>query len=321
VRAAPRHDAVAAGGRVARMSLLDAAVRWGLPLVPRPVLWSVAKRYVAGDRLEAALARIEQVRGEGFGAIADVLGEGVEDRDGAHAARDEYLRLVDALDAVDETCVVSVKPTHLGLLVDEGLCEAMLEELCARCAPRGRLVRFEMEDAPTIDGTLSVYRRVRARHDNVGCVLQSRLFRTADDVEALLDGPPLDVRLVKGIYLEPPSIAWTDREPIRQSYVRLGRRLLEGGARVGFATHDDALADAVRGMLEELGLRVGGERYEFQCLMGVRAPYARALRDEGHRVRIYVPYGRDWRPYTLRRLRHNPEIARHVLRALVRGER
>ena len=304
------------------MSVFDALVRWGLPLVPGPLLWAVARRYVAGAGRADALARVEGFLAQGYGAIVDVLGEGVRERRDALAARDEYVQLADALDAADADGEISVKPTHLGLVLDHGLCEALLDELCARCEPRGRRVRFEMEDAPTIDATLAVFARVRARRANVGCVLQSRLFRTADDVEGLLDVPgPLDVRLVKGIYLEPAAIAWTEREPIRESYARLGRRLLEGGAHVAFATHDEALADAVRGMLAELGLERGGERYDFECLMGVRAAFAEALRAEGHRVKIYVPYGPDWRPYTLRRLRKNPEIARHVVRALLRGER
>lgn len=304
------------------MSVFDALVRWGLPLVPRALLWTIARRYVAGATRAEALARVAALRAQGYGTIIDVLGEGVRARADALAARDEYLRLADALDAAGADGQISVKPTHLGLLLDPGLCEALLDELCVRCAPSGRRVRFEMEDAPTIDATLDVFGRVRARRDNVGCVLQSRLFRTADDVEMLLDAPgPLDVRLVKGIYLEPASIAWTEPEPIRESYARLGRRLLEGGAHVAFATHDDALADAARGMLREFGIERGSERYDFECLMGVRAAFAEALRVEGHHVKIYVPYGPDWRPYTLRRLRKNPEIARHVARALLLGER
>ncbi|HEX5011895.1 MAG TPA: proline dehydrogenase family protein, partial [Planctomycetota bacterium] len=170
------------------MSLLDGVVRAGLPLVPRRVLWTVARRYVAGDDLPAALAAIARLRGEGFGTILDVLGEGVENVAQAQAAAAEYQRALQALPAVDAGCVVSVKPTHLGLLLDPALCERLLSELCTAAARQGRRVRFEMEDAPTVDGTLAVFRALRARHPNLGCVLQARLFRTEADARAARAG-------------------------------------------------------------------------------------------------------------------------------------
>ena len=309
------------------MSLFTTLVRRALPLVPKSVIWTVARRYVAGASLEDALARVRTVKADGFGSILDILGEGVGTREGAREAVAEYHRALEALPAVDEDATISVKPTHLGLLLDPDLCAELLGELCAAAASHGRRVRFEMEDAPTIDGTLDVFRRVRREHPNVGCVLQARLFRTAADVDALLaDGPGLDVRLVKGIYLEPPEIAWTEPADISRSYAELADRLLAGGATLGLATHDTALADTCIGLLEKHGrlaradAPAGGGAgddpgYEFQLLMGVRLDEARRLRDDGHPVRIYVPYGKDWHAYTQRRLAHNPEIARHVTRA------
>ena len=306
------------------MSVLDGVVRAGLPLVPRRLLWTVARRYVAGDRLSDALTAVARLRGEGFGTILDVLGEGVASVAQAQAAAAEYQRALAALPAVDPGCVVSVKPTHLGLLLDTVLCERLLSDLCTAAARQGRRVRLEMEDAPTVDATLAVFRGLRARHPNLGCVLQARLFRTEADARALLaEGPGLNVRLVKGIYLEPASIAWTAAPDIARSYVQLARLLLDGGAFVGLATHDGAMAADLDAFLRERGLdrgEPGARRYEYQCLMGVRADFARAQRDAGHAVRIYVPYGSDWHAYSLRRLRHNPQIARHVLRAMLRGE-
>ncbi len=304
------------------MSLFDRLVLASLPLVPKAVIWTVAKRYVAGAELSDALDRIRAVRAEGFGSILDVLGEGVADLAAAEGAVAEYERAMDALPDVDAGTTVSVKPTHLGAMLDADACERLLGRLCERAAEQGRRVRFEMEDAPTIDVTLDVFRRVRERHDNVGCVLQARLFRTAADVTALLrDVDGLDVRLVKGIYLEPPDIAWTEDADISRSYVELAQQLVEGGAFVGFATHDDAVADRCVALAERAGLVTGpadARRYEFQLLMGVRKREAERLRDAGHAVRIYVPYGRDWHAYTQRRLQANPEIARHVIRAFFR---
>lgn len=304
------------------MGVIDWAVRTSLPLLPRSVVWLVARRYVAGPDLADALKRISAVRADGYGAIIDVLGEGIEDRAGAEAAAKEYQHVLDGLEGVDPECPISVKPTHLGLTVDEDLCRRLLSELCAAAAAVGRRVRFEMEDAPTVDGTLRVFSAVRAEHSNLGCVIQARLFRSEDDIARLLaEGPGLDVRLVKGIYLEPESIAWTGHQDISDSFVRLTRQLVEGGARVALATHDSAVADACVELAQAAGwcdAEASERRYEFQLLMGVRADEAARLLRLGHRVRIYVPYGRDWHAYSMRRLAHNPEVARHVIRAFFR---
>ncbi|HZM00089.1 MAG TPA: proline dehydrogenase family protein [Planctomycetota bacterium] len=307
------------------MSLVDGLVRAGLPLIPRRVLWTVARRYVAGDELPDALAAVTRLAAEGFGTILDVLGEGVESEAQARAAAAEYHRALEQLPPVDPHTVISVKPTHLGLSLapDGELCAGLLSELCASAAAQGRRVRLEMEEAPTVDATLSVFRRLRGRHPNLGCVLQSRLFRTKADVERLLaEGPGLNVRLVKGIYLEPASIAWTQDTEISRSYLELARRLLDGGAFVGLATHDATLAERLLAELRGRGLDCGPaarRHYEFQLLLGVRRELADAWREAGHHVRIYVPYGRDWHAYSLRRLERNPQIARHVIKALLSG--
>ncbi len=305
------------------MSLLDRLVFAGVSVMPRRLMWSVARRYVAGAELEQALERIRGLVENGFGTILDVLGEDVSERAGAQAAAAEYRRALAGLSGVDPTCAVSVKPTHLGLNLDLDLCAELLADLASRSAADGRRLRFEMEDHPTIDGTLEVFSRLRPEHPGLGCVLQSRLFRTADDVERLLAADlPLDVRLVKGIYLEPAEVAWTEAQEISDSYVRLATRLLDGGARVALATHDGDVAAACIQLLEERGLVVGPAEtrgYEFECLMGVREDFAASLRDQGHPVRVYVPYGQDWHAYSVRRLRKNPQIARHIMRAVLRG--
>jgi proline dehydrogenase len=304
------------------VSLANRFVLLTLPLIPRRALWVVAQRYVAGDDLPAAIDAIRRLSGEGFGTIIDVLGENISSPSEAESAAREYHRALAALSGVDAGCVLSVKPTHLGLLLDRALCERLLSDLCIAAAAQGRRVRFEMEDAPTVDATLAVFGRVRSKHANLGCVLQSRLFRTEKDVAALLAaGPGLNVRLVKGIYIEPKEIAWTAPAEISASYLRLARQLFDGGATVALATHDGELAPQLVAMLRERGLDRGdprARRYEFQCLMGVRREFAESMRDAGHHVRIYVPYGKDWHAYSLRRLKRNPAIAMHVTRALFR---
>ena len=305
------------------MSLFDRVVRLSLPLVPRRAVWLLARRYVAGETLESALAAIGDLTSRGFGTILDVLGEAVKDKAHAEGAAAQYMRALDALAGITSRTYVSVKPTHLGLNLDLELCERLLDELCVRAAADGRKVRFEMEDAPTVDDTLGVFLRVRARRENLGCVLQARLHRTADDVARLLRevGSGLDVRLVKGIYLEPPEIAFTEAADISRSYVELSQQLVEGRAFVAFATHDDDVAAACAKIARDAGLDGSDPvtaRYEFQMLMGVKAPMAERLLAEGQPVRVYVPFGKDWHAYSLRRLRKNPEVARHIVRALFR---
>ena len=307
------------------MSVFDSMVRAGLPLIPKGILWTVARRYVAGSELGDALAAIGRLSGEGYGTIIDVLGENIEVPAQAQAAAAEYHRALEALGPVDPACELSVKPTHLGLLLDPDLCGRLLSGLCTAAAAAGRKVRFEMEDSSTVDATLAVFAAQRRRHANLGCVLQSRLFRTAADVEGLLaGGAGLDVRLVKGIYVEPPEIAWTEDADMSRSYLALARRLLAGGAFTALATHDAVLGGDLLALADELGLAKGdprGRRYEFQVLMGVRAEFAAAMRDAGHHVRVYVPYGKDWHAYSMRRLTRNPQIARHVVRAMFRRGR
>jgi len=307
------------------MSVFDGMLRAGLRLMPRSLLWLVARKYVAGSRLADAIAAIERLRGEGYGTILDALGEDVRETAVAEAVLASYVAALDDMADVDPGCIVSVKPTHLGLAIDPGLCERQLRELCRAAAARGRFVRFEMEDAPTVDDTLAVFLNVRRDHENLGCVIQSRLFRAEADVERLLDAVPgLNVRLVKGIYIEPSEIAWTEPSDISASFVRLTKTLLDGGAFVGLATHDAVMGKELLALLAERGLDRGEpdrRRYDIQCLMGVRPEFAADMLARGHSVRVYVPYGDDWHAYSLRRLERNPEIARHVMRAVFRLKR
>ena len=206
---------------------------------------------------------------------------------------------------------MSVKPTHLGLKVSEELCFQLNAGLAGHCATLGLAYRVEMEDHTTTSATLRMVERLRARHANVGFVLQSRLKRTPADVAALAPGP-LWVRVVKGIYLEPAEIAHTEPEPIRAAYVEVSRLLLQRGARLSFATHDEILAGRLLALVRELS--VPRERYEFQVLLGVREELWELWKSQGHTVRVYVPYGPDWRAYSMRRMRKNPQIVGHVIR-------
>jgi proline dehydrogenase len=274
-----------------------------------------ARRYIAGETLPEALERLEGLAERGFPGILDILGEAVTTEAGARAAAQAYAEAAPALRELRFDCYLSVKPTHVGLLLGETLAHELYDMLARRAQQHDLFLRVEMEDHPTTDATLRLFERLRRDHANVGIVLQSRLLRTPQDIERLAPGP-LDVRLVKGIYLEPAAIAHVDPEPIREAYVACVRKLAARGARVALATHDEPLAARCVEVLRQAG-RADAE-IELQVLLGVREELWQRWRERGHRVRVYVPYGPDWRAYSLRRMRKNPEVLGHVLRNLVR---
>jgi proline dehydrogenase len=292
-------------------SLFDRLALSTLPYIPTALMRRLASRYIAGERLEDALAKLGELRGRGFPSIIDLLGEDVADEPQARAVVKTYQHIADAVHGAGLDAYISVKPTHVGLKLSEDLCFELYAAVAAHCRERGQFLRVEMEDHPTTDGTLRVFERLRQRFDNVGIVLQSRLFRTLDDIQKLAPGP-LNVRLVKGIYLEPAAIAHTQPGPIRDNYVEMARRLLDRGAFCSFATHDDLMAKQLLAEVERRRIPKSG--YEFQVLLGVREPIWEAWARAGHTVRVYVPYGPEWRPYSTRRLRKNPQLFRHVMK-------
>jgi proline dehydrogenase len=297
------------------MALLDKMVLASLPWIPRPLMRRLASRYIAGEELSDALSKLAELARGGHPGILDILGEGIENEGEARSVAAAYREAAGEVARAGLDAYMSVKPTHLGIALREELALELYDAIAAHCAELGIFVRVEMEDHPTTDATLRVFEALRAHRDNVGIVLQSRLFRTLADIDALKSGP-LDVRVVKGIYLEPPSIAHTEPEPIRVAYVECVRRLARRGARLSLATHDDGLGDRCLAVLREHGY--GRERYEFQVLLGVREELWERWREAGHTVRVYVPYGPEWRAYSQRRLRKNPQILRHVLRDTLR---
>jgi proline dehydrogenase len=296
------------------MSLFDKLVRHGLPLVPKFIVGRVARRYVAGAAMDDALRTIRELNAEGAMATVDVLGEEVTDRARAEAAVTEYLRLLDAIAGAGLDANISIKLTLLGLKIDRDECARHVATIAGRARALGNFVRIDMEDSSCTDATLAVYRQVLASHGDVGAVLQAYMRRTVRDVEDLLPLNP-NIRLCKGIYRESRQIAWLGFDTVRANFVYAMQKLMAGGAYVGVATHDPYLVWAGMREVDRLGLERG--RYEFQMLLGVDPELRRIILGDGHRLRVYVPYGRDWYPYSVRRLRENPTVARHVLRAMI----
>ena len=297
------------------MSLFDAMVKYGMPWVPKSIVSRVASRYVAGETIDDALRTLREMNGEGAMGTVDVLGEEVRERSKTGAAVSQYLDLLDRIEAEGLDANISIKPTMLGLKIDEDLCADNVTAVVRRAAELGSFVRIDMEDHTCTDATLRLYRRIQDAHPTaVGVVLQSYLHRTTADVADLLPLSP-NIRMCKGIYREPRTIAWEDFETIRANFIYNVDKLLSAGAYVGIATHDPHLVWA--GMAAVDRLQVDRDRYEFQMLLGVDPELRSIILSAGHRLRVYVPYGRDWYPYSMRRLRENPTVAHHVVRAML----
>jgi proline dehydrogenase len=288
----------------AAVALLDRALVRLLPAVPRTVVQHLSSRYIAGPSLDDAVRVVGRLNAKGKLATVDVLGEEITSADEARAITGQYNDALARIDSEGLDANVSVKLTALGLELDYDLCRENLESVVGDARARGNFVRIDMEDSSATDRTLQLYRELHAAgNENVGVVLQAYLRRTLDDIDGLAN-----VRLCKGIYVEPPELAYRDFDAVRTNYVRSLEKLLEQGSYVGIATHDDFLIDEALRMVAD----VPRDRYEFQMLLGVAADRADALVAAGHRLRVYVPYGTQWYEYSIRRLQENPKIAGYV---------
>jgi len=294
---------------------MDRAIVRLLPAGPRRVVQRLSAPYIAGATLDDARRTVAGLNAEGKLATIDVLGEEVTRPAEAEAVASSYHAVLDAIAGDHLDANVSVKLTALGLKVELDLCRSLLATVVADAAARGIFVRIDMEDSSCTDPTLAIYAELRKQLANVGVVLQARLKRSVEDARRLAS-VRANVRVCKGIYIEPASIALTDREAVRDSFMEALRLLAEGGSYVGIATHDEQLIERSRALVQRLGL--GPQAYEFQMLYGVTTAMGRRLVAEGHRLRVYVPFGSHWYAYSLRRLRENPEIAGYVLKSLIR---
>ena len=292
------------------MTILDRAIVRALPAVPRQVVRRLSSRYIAGTTLAEACEVVRELNAQGKEATLDVLGEEVTLREEAIGLRDAYRRALDTIEEDGLRSNVSVKLTALGLKLDRGLCLADLTAVVDEAARFGNFVRIDMEDSSTTSETLALYREIReGGHDNLGVVLQAALKRTLTDIGELADLRP-NVRVCKGIYVEPPEIAFREDETIRLNFLDALEALFDVGSYVGIATHDDWLIGEALALVERK--RLGREDYEFQMLLGVRPELGDELVRDGHRLRIYVPFGRRWYEYSIRRLQENPKIAGYV---------
>ncbi len=298
------------------MGILDRAIAESVAVIPRPVVKRISSRYIAGEQVGEMVQTIRNLNRENCVATVDVLGESTED--GADAAEKvrQYEEVLSALDEHDLDAGISVKLTAIGLTLDRGLCRANLEEIIGFAARRNRFVRVDMEDSPYTSETLDLVLDVREDHENVGAVIQAYMRRSLDDVQRLGQAG-VSVRLCKGIYDEPRKVAFKDFDTVRENYVLLLEELFRGKGHVAIATHDGYLVWHAQRLIHQMD--IPKSRYEFQTLLGVDEELQKILVGEGHRMRVYVPFGEDWYEYSTRRLKENPKIARYVAQDVIRS--
>ncbi|MCF6179377.1 MAG: proline dehydrogenase family protein [Geopsychrobacter sp.] len=297
------------------MSIFNYMVSKTIMHVPGPIVGFFAKGYIAGETLDDAVRVTRDLNNRQMLATIDILGEFIKTKDEATFFKQQCLEILEAIhrDKVDAN--LSLKPTQMGLLLDEEFAFANIREIVAKAAELGNFVRIDMEDIACTDATLRLYRQMREEFPaHVGLVLQSYLRRTGADIEALSD-KPMNFRLCKGIYNEPRTAAYKDPFVINRNYVQCMEKMLAVGAYVGFATHDEKLVFEALRVIEKYKLKP--EQYEFQMLLGVDEELRQIIVDAGHRLRVYVPFGASWMPYSRRRLKENPSIAQHALRQML----
>ena len=289
-----------------------------MPLVPKPVIYMFAKKYIAGPKLEDAVRVTKELMAEGGMSTIDVLGEFVETKERAIHEKEMSKNVLDAISEHNLESYLSIKPTSVGLGIDEEFAFENVSELVSKARDLGLRVRIDMENSPYTTKTLKLYKRIRdAGYDNVGFVIQAYMKRSEDDIKSLLEYKP-NVRLCKGIYVESPEIAYRDFKAVQENFKKLLRVLVEGGAYPAIATHDDDLLNDAEMYIKEKGM--AREDYEFQMLLGVKDNKRAELISHGHRMRVYVPYGEDWYGYSFRRLKENPKMVNHIVKSIFTSE-
>jgi len=294
-----------------------------LPYMPKKLIWVFSKRYIAGETLEDGLLASKLLNEKGIEVTIDILGEFITSIDEAEKNKNEYLEVIDRFTSEKIKGNFSLKPTSFGLLIDKEVCYNYIHEIVTFAASKNSFVRIDMEDSQCVDLEIELFRKLRTLFPkNVGLVLQAYMRRTMSDLEALNDlnseNAPINFRLCKGIYVEPEQIAFKDYEEVRANFLADLRYMFENKMYAGIATHDKYLVEESMKMIIELN--IPKNMYEFQMLFGVTPELRQSIVDEGHLMRVYVPYGKQWFGYSTRRLKENPKMAQHIIKALfIRG--
>ena len=298
------------------MGLFNNIVVGTLPIVPKSIVRKFANRYIAGDKIEHAVTVTKKLNDKGIMGTIDVLGEDVFNKEDANKSKLECIGVLDAIDRNKLDSNQSLKLTSLGLKIDFDFCLANLTEILTIASSLNIFIRIDMEDSTCTSDTIRLFKEVRENYPNCGIVIQSYLKRSFEDVKELTEIRS-NFRLCKGIYIEPEEIAYKDKQEIRKNYLWILRYIMQNNCYVGIATHDDYLVSGACELIKEL--KKTKQEYEFQMLLGVRENLRDKILKDGHRVRVYIPYGTHWYEYSIRRFKENPQMAGYIVKSIFTG--
>lgn len=299
--------------------MLNKLLANALPYMPKKLIWIFSKRYIAGETIEDGLKASRELNRQGIEVTVDLLGEFISTIEQAEENRNKYIDIIERFTAEGIIGNFSVKPTMFGLLIDKDVCYANIEAVIKKALEKKTFIRIDMEDSQCVDFELEMYRKFQHKYpQNVGLVIQAYLRRTKNDLLNMdsihLNGIPLNFRLCKGIYIEPKHVAFKAYEEVREHYLDDLRYMLDHNMYVGIATHDKYLVDNALNIIKEKN--IDKTKYEFQMLYGVTPELRSSIVKQGHKMRVYVPFGKDWFGYSTRRLKENPKMASHIIKAL-----
>ena len=290
-----------------------------LPYMPKKLIWVFSKRYIAGETIDDGLKACRELNKQGIEVTVDLLGEFISTIEQAEENKNKYLEIIERFTSEGIIGNFSLKPTMFGLLIDKGICFSNMEEVVKKAVEKKSFVRIDMEDSQCVDREIEIYRKLQHKYPaNVGLVIQAYLRRSKNDLISLnsihSNGTPLNFRLCKGIYIEPKHIAFNAYEEVREHYLDDLKYMFDHNMYVGIATHDKFLVDQANELIRERNLEK--TKYEFQMLYGVTPELRNSIVKQGYKMRVYVPFGKDWFGYSTRRLKENPKMASHIVKAL-----
>jgi len=287
--------------------------------MPKRLIWIFSKRYIAGETIEEGLKACRELNSQGIEVTVDLLGEFISTVEQAEENKNKYIEIIERFTSEGITGNFSLKPTMFGLLIDKDICFANVEAVVKKAVERKSFVRIDMEDSQCVDNELEIYRKLQQRYPaSVGLVVQAYLRRTKNDLmnfsNVHVNGTPLNFRICKGIYVEPKHVAYKEFDEVREHYLDDLKFMLDNKMYAAIATHDKFLVDQAIEMVKELN--IDRTKYEFQMLYGVTPELRSYIVKQGYKMRVYVPFGKDWFGYSTRRLKENPKMASHILKAL-----
>jgi proline dehydrogenase len=305
------------------MMFLNRIIAAILPIMPQWLVWIFSKRYIAGQNLNEAIVTAKTLNSEGNMVTIDLLGEFITDISEAYKNKEEYIEIIERAEKEGINGNYSLKPTMFGLLLDKEACFTIIRDIVIKAAEYNNFVRVDMEDSQCVDMEIDIFRRLKKEFPkNVGLVLQSYMRRTMSDINNMMDLStpeiPVNYRLCKGIYVEPVEVAYKKYEEVNEHYLKDLEHMFKKGIYPAIATHDDKLVEGAYKLIEKY--KVPKDKFEFQMLYGVTPALRKSILKKGFRMRIYVPFGKNWFAYSTRRLKENPKMAQEIIKALfVRG--